>query len=93
MRIVRALPPRWGFNGQTHEIHASPRALCANGLASMPLCLEPCILAPFLNQPDCYEAVRLLHMEIQLPPETITGEVLRKSNILRTKIREAVAWT
>ncbi|CAE7217436.1 spn-E [Symbiodinium sp. CCMP2456] len=47
---------QWGFNGQTHEIHA----------------------------------VRLLHMEIQLPPETITGEVLRKSNILRTKIREAL---
>ena len=59
----------------------------------MTLCLEPFVLVPFLNKPDCYEAVRLLHMEIQLPPETITGEVLRKSNILRTKIREASAWT
>eukprot|EP00439_Symbiodinium_sp_Y106_P077269 s1139_g16.t1 len=47
---------QWGFNGQTHEIHA----------------------------------VRLLHMEIQLPPETITGEVLQKTNILRAKIREAL---
>ena len=31
----------------------------------------------------------MLHMEIFLPPETITREVLRKSNVIRAKVREA----
>jgi len=36
-------------------------------------------------------AVRLMHFEINLPPETITADVLWKANALRAKLREALA--
>eukprot|EP00929_Paragymnodinium_shiwhaense_P055519 TRINITY_DN27810_c0_g1_i3.p1 TRINITY_DN27810_c0_g1~~TRINITY_DN27810_c0_g1_i3.p1 ORF type:complete len:405 (+),score=106.75 TRINITY_DN27810_c0_g1_i3:644-1858(+) len=35
-------------------------------------------------------AVKLMHLEITLPPETITADVLWKANVLREKIRESL---